>query len=188
VILKKPHLARGDKNTLLEIFYQSDVFALLARILLLRLTPVTFTEKENPGELYKKLLNQIRQFGVVLDESSDSIAQLFKKSFPDWLKAVYYFQDLCFTSSPDTPVDKHLSNCLRFWIAIEFSVFKVPPLAEATKCLYARCPYPNLISGMEFKCLCQSAKNGRCACHKLQWARHSNCDSHMRRQSNTATS
>ncbi|KAG8698962.1 hypothetical protein FRC09_006914 [Ceratobasidium sp. 395] len=45
-ILETPVVARRDKDALLEIIHQSDIFALLVRLLLLRLAPVTFTQKD----------------------------------------------------------------------------------------------------------------------------------------------
>ncbi|KAG8694452.1 hypothetical protein FRC09_009836 [Ceratobasidium sp. 395] len=112
-ILEAPILTRGNKDALLEVVRQNDIFALLARLLLLRLTPITFSQKDkkNLGQLYEGLLHQIREFGVVLEESSNSTVQLFKKAFPDWLKAAYLFQELCFMSDPNTPTNKHLTSC-----------------------------------------------------------------------------
>ncbi|QRV94679.1 hypothetical protein RhiJN_22697 [Ceratobasidium sp. AG-Ba] len=191
-ILEESILTRKNKDALLEVVRQSDIFALLARILLLPLTleDVTLTQrdKKNLSELYDGLRSQIPDFGNALQTNSKSSSQLFKKSYPDWLKAVYHLQESCFMSDRNSLMHKHLTYSMRTWIAFGISTLGAQPKTEATICSYSRCLWPTLVSGMEFKCsVCPPPVNGRCGCHKLQWARHAYCDSRLRSQEISST-
>ncbi|KAG8751009.1 hypothetical protein FRC12_012646 [Ceratobasidium sp. 428] len=135
-ILEDPHLTPNNKDALLAIVYQSDIFALLARILLLPLaldaSTLTPRDKRNLNELYESLRIQLHEFGNILQTSSSSSSQLFRRSYPDWLKAVYCFQELCFMSKRDAPMYHHIANSMRSWIGAGFTVFKSEPNPEPT--------------------------------------------------------
>ncbi|QRW08991.1 hypothetical protein RhiLY_07990 [Ceratobasidium sp. AG-Ba] len=191
-ILEESIITRKNKDALLEVARQSDVIALLARILLLPLTlkdvALTQRDKKNLSELYEGLRLQIPDFGNALQTGSKSSSQLFKKSYPDWLKAVYHLQESCFMSDGNSLIHKHLTYSMRTWIAFGISALGAQPKTESTMCSYSQCPWPTLVCGMEFKCsVCPPPVNGRCGCHKLQWARHVYCDSRLRSQENSST-
>ncbi|KAG9083763.1 hypothetical protein FRC07_013824, partial [Ceratobasidium sp. 392] len=115
IILDERILTRRNKDALLEIVRQSDIFALLARIMFLCLIPKTITltqkDKKNLGELYYGLLLQIPQFGNTVNGNCQSSSELFKRSYPDWVKVTYYFQERCFAADRNTLTHKHLLNC-----------------------------------------------------------------------------